>query len=132
MRRWTEGEITVLIQDGPHVPDSQIAKTLGRTTDAVKSKKSELGILKIDMSRYQRIPIEPEQPQAPGLTEADWVGSDNSGIDPETERNRVLFMFLSRLDEFDMETLILIEGAVDSARRGLQLLNRDPVGLAWE
>ncbi len=132
MKRWTEGEISILIQDGPHIPDSVIGKQLGRTTDAVKSKKSELGILKTDMSRYQRIPTEPEPAKAPGLTEADWVDSDGSVIDPETERNRVLFMFLSRLDEFDMETLILIEGAVDSARRGLQLLNRDPAELAWE
>lgn len=125
MKRWTEGEISILIQDGPHIPDSMIGRQLGRTTDAVKSKKSELGILKVDVSRFQRIPIEPEKAKAPGLTEADWIDTDGSGIDPETERNRVLFMFLSRLDEFDMETLILIEGAVDSARRGLQLLNRE-------
>ncbi len=118
MKRWTEGEISVLVTDGPHVPDSQIAKTLGRTTDAVKSKKSELGILKWDTSLYQRIPVEPEEATAPGLTEIAWEGP---GIDTDTERNRILMMFLSRLDEFDMETLIKIESAVDIARRGLQL-----------
>lgn len=123
MKRWTEGEIRVLISDGPHVPDSAIGKKLGRTTDAVKCKKSELGILKFDTSLYQRIPVGPEQPKPPGLTEATWDGVIPE--DSEVERNRILFHFLSRLDEFDMETLVMIEGAVDIARRGLQLLDRD-------
>ncbi len=123
MKRWTEGEISVLIQEGPHVPDSVIGKKLGRTTDAVKSKKSELGILKIDMSLFQRIPIN-EPPKAPGLTEADSWDHDIPA-DSAMERNRILFHFLSRLDEFDMETLDMIQDAVDMARRGLQLLNRE-------
>ncbi len=119
MKRWTDGEITVLIQDGPHIPDSVIGKQLGRTTDAVKSKKSELGILKVDTSLFDRIPVQPPA-TAPGLLEAEW-----EGLDDAAERNQVLMMFLSRLDEFDMETLVMIEGAVDMARRGLQLLDRE-------
>lgn len=116
--RWTEGEISYLFDVGRTVPDSEIGRYLRRTTDAVKSKKSELGILKTDMSRYQRIPIEPEEPTAPVLTEAEWDSPDN-----EIERNRVLMLFLSRLDEFDLETLDKIEEALDIARRGRKLLD---------
>lgn len=128
MRRWTESEVAYLIRVGAHDPDSAIGKKLGRTTDAVKCKKSELGILKVDPPEYDRIPFEPEVPRptivdlatAPRFED---IVAYEGDVTDEQVQSYVIMMFLSRLDEFDMTTLNRLEIAIGQAKRGLELLH---------
>ncbi len=62
MNRWTDGEIGVLIAFGRKLPDSRIAQQLGRTVAAVKSKRAEIGLLKLDESTLKLVRIPAEQP----------------------------------------------------------------------
>ncbi len=113
---WTVGEISYLISHGAILPDSVIGRKLGRTTDAVKCKKSELGILKMDPTLYERIPVELEpRPRSPRFAEVP-VHPDENG------HSQVLMMFLSRLDEYDVETLDKVRTALNDAQKGRELI----------
>jgi hypothetical protein len=125
---WTQGEVDVLIRHGAKFSDDHLAQFfLNRTSSSIKHKRQRLGICK-SPTYADRIAVT-EKAVAPGVVDLarspTMAEVAQSGLTPEEERNQVLFMFLSKLDEYPPETLDMVENALEVAHRGWALLHGD-------
>lgn len=117
----------MLLRYGASRSDQELYNTFlpQRTPSSIKHKRQQMGLFKRP-EYFDRIG-ETEKPMAPGLIDLAHSPSvadiPRTGLSPEQERAQILLLFLSRLDEFDADTLEKIEEALEMAKRGLVLLH---------
>lgn len=122
-RKWTEGEISVLLRYGASRSDQELYDMFlpQRTPSSIKHKRQQIGLLKRPLY-FDRIGETVGEVKTTGIIDLAEPHSPTSdeipsvGLTPAQQEAQSLMMFLSRLDEFDSETLDKIQLALDIAR----------------